>query len=208
MEDVLDVYRRPYDPKRPQVCMDETSKQLIGEVRTPLPVKPGQPALFDHEYRRNGVANLFLMVEPLTGWTEVKVTERRTKVDWAHLMKELVDEHYPEAEGIVLVLDNLNTHAKDSLYEAFEPREAKRIGDKLEIHYTPKHASWLDIAEIMLSVLSRQCLARRIPEMETLTREVESWTRSHNQHRKPVEWRFTTEDARIKLRKLYPTIVV
>ena len=208
MEDVLDVYRRPYDPKRPQVCMDETSKQLIGEVRTPLPVKPGQPALFDHEYRRNGVANLFLMVEPLTGWTEVKVTERRTKVDWAHLMKELVDEHYPEAEGIVLVLDNLNTHAKDSLYEAFEPREAKRIADKLEIHYTPKHASWLDMAEIMLSVLSRQCLARRIPEMETLTREVESWTKNHHQHRKPVEWRFATEDARIKLRKLYPSIAV
>jgi len=153
------------------------------------------------------VANLFLMVEPLTGWTEVKVTERRTKVDWAHLMKELVDEHYPEAEGIELVLDNLNTPAKDSLYEAFEPREAKRIADKLEIHYTPKYASWLDMAEIMLSVLSRQCLARRIPEMETLTREVESWTRSHNHHRKPVEWRFTTEDARIKLRKPYPTIV-
>lgn len=208
LEDVLEVYRRPYDPKRPQVCMDETSKQLIGETRMPLPVKPGQPALFDHEYRRNGVANLFLMVEPLTGWTEVKVTERRTKVDWAHLMKELVDEHYPEAEGVVLVLDNLNTHVKASLYEAFEPQEAKRIADKLEIHYTPKHASWLDMAEIMLSVLSRQCLARRIPEMETLTREVECWTRSHNQHRKPVEWRFTTEDARIKLRKLYPTMVV
>jgi hypothetical protein len=208
MEDVLDVYRRPYDPKRPQVCMDETSKQLIGEVRTPLPIKPGQPALFDHEYRRYGVANLFLMVEPLTGRTEVKVTERRTKVDWAHLIKELVDMHYPEAEAIVLALDNLNTHAKDSLYEAFEPREAKRIADKLEIHYTPKHASWLDMAEVMLSVLSRQCLARRIPDMETLAREVELWMRSHQQHLKPIKWRFTTEDARIKLRKLYPTIGV
>ena len=207
MEDVLDVYQRAYDPKRPQVCMDETSKQLIGEVRTPLPPKPGQPQLFDHEYRRNGVANLFMIVEPLTGWVQVKVTERRTKVDWAQAIKELVDVHYAHAERIVLVLDNLNTHGKGSLYEAFEPREAKRLADKLEIHYTPKHGSWLDIAEIMLSVLSRQCLNRRIPDMETLIQEIEAWMKVHNQHLKPVDWRFTTEDARIKLRKLYPTIV-
>jgi hypothetical protein len=204
MEDVLDVYQRPYDPTRPQICVDETSKQLVGEVRTPLPTRPGQPQLFDHEYKRNGVANLFMIVEPLTGACEVKITDRRTRVDWAHLMRELVDEHYPQAEAIVLVTDNLNTHDKASLYEAFAPEEAKRIADKLEIHYTPKHGSWLDMAELQLSVLSRQCLGRRIADRATLEREVAAWLRDHQA--KSIEWRFTTKDARIKLKKLYPSI--
>jgi len=203
MEDVLDVYQRPYDPARPQVCVDETSKQLVGEVRTPLPVRPGQPALSDHQYHRNGTANLFLIVEPLTGVCRVKITERRTRADWARVMRELVDAHYPQAEKIVLVTDNLNTHDKASLYEVFPPDEAKRIGDKLEIHYTPKHASWLDMAELQLSVLSRQCLDRRIPDRATLEAEVAAWLKDHQS--KPIEWRFTAGDARIKLKKLYPS---
>jgi hypothetical protein len=206
MEDVLDVYQRPYDPARPQVCVDETSKQLVGEMRTPLPARPGQPAIYDHEYQRNGTANLFLMVEPLTGVCRIKITEQRTRIDWAHLMRELVDEHYPQAERIVLVTDNLNTHDKASLYEAFAPQEAKRIADKLEIHYTPKHGSWLDMAELQLSVLSRQCLDRRIADRATLEREVTAWLRDHQS--KPIEWRFTTKDARIKLKKLYPSILM
>jgi hypothetical protein len=204
MEDVLDVYQQPYDPARPQVCVDETSKQLTQEVRTPLPTRPGQPQLFDHEYQRNGTANLFMIVEPLTGHCDVKITEQRTRVDWAHLMGELVDVHYPQAEAIVLVTDNLNTHDKASLYEAFAPQEAKRIADKLEIHYTPKHGSWLDMAELQLSVLSRQCLDRRIADRATLEREVAAWLRDHQA--KPIQWRFTTKDARIKLNKLYPSI--
>jgi len=204
MEDVLSVYQRPYDPARPQVCVDETSKQLVGEVRAPLPTRPGQPQLFDHHYSRNGVANLFMIVEPLTGACDVKITDRRTRVDWAHLMRDLVDVHYPRAEAIVLVTDNLNTHDKASLYEAFAPEEAKRIGDKLEIHYTPKHGSWLDMAEVQLSVLCRQCLDRRIPDRAMLEREVAAWLRDHQS--KPIEWRFTTKNARIKLKKLYPSI--
>lgn len=204
MEDVLDVYQRPYDPVRPQVCVDETSKQLIDEVRTPLPLRPGQPEIYDHEYKRNGTANLFMIVEPLTGACQVKVTDHRTRVDWAQLMRELVDVHYPQAEVIVLVTDNLNTHDNASLYAAFPPEEAKRIADKLEIHYTPKHGSWLDMAELQLSVLSRQCLDRRIPDRAMLEREVAAWVRDHQA--KPIEWRFTTEDARIKLKKLYPSI--
>ena len=204
MEDVLDVYQRPYDPARPQVCVDETSKQLIDEVRTPLPPRPGQPQIYDHEYKRNGTANLFMIVEPLTGACQVKVTDHRARVDWAQLMRELVDVHYPEAEAIVLVTDNLNTHDKASLYEAFPPEEAKRIADKLEIHYTPKHGSWLDMAELQLSVLSRQCLDRRIPDRAMLEREVTAWVRVHQA--KPIEWRFTTKNARIKLKKLYPSI--
>jgi hypothetical protein len=204
MEDVLDVYQRPHDPARPQVCVDETSKQLIGEVRGPLPTQPGQPQIYDHEYKRNGTANLFMIVEPLTGACRVKITEQRTRSDWAGVMKDLVDVHYPEAERIVLVTDNLNTHDKASLYEAFAPTEAKRIGDKLEIHHTPKHGSWLDMAEMQLSVLSRQCLDRRIPDRAMLEREVAAWLRDHQS--KPIQWRFTTNDARIKLIKLYPSI--
>ena len=206
MEDVLDVYKRPYDPKRPQVCLDETSKQLIGETRTPVPAGPGRGARYDHEYRRNGVANLFMIFEPLGGKRHVKVTERRTKKDWAACVREMVDEMYPEAERIVLVMDNLNTHTPASLYEAFSPDEAKRIADRLEIHYTPKHGSWLDMAEIELGILGRQCLGRRIDNMDQLTREVAAWEAERNAAKAKVNWRFRTADARIKLRKLYPSI--
>ena len=208
MEDVLDVYKRPYDPKRPQVCFDESPKQLVGELRTPLPQSPGQPARYDYEYKRNGVANIFMMFEPLAGKRHVKVTERRTKKDWAECIRELVDQTYPQAEKIVLVMDNLNTHKKASLYEAFEPAEAKRIADKLEIHYTPKHGSWLNMAEIEMSVLSRQCLAERMGDMEHLEKEVLAWEHKRNAKEAKVDWRFTTEDARIKLKKLYPSIEV
>lgn len=203
VEDVLDVHQRPYDPARPRARVDETSKQPIGEARTPLPVRPSQPALFDRQYHRNGTANPFLIVEPLTGACRVEIAEQRTRVDWAHVMRERVDAHYPQAEKIVPVPDNLNTHDKASLYEAFAPEEAKRIGDKLEIHYTPKHASWLDMAELQLSVLSRQCLDRRIPDRETL--EAEAAARLKDHQSKPIEWRFTAGDARIKLKKPYPS---
>ncbi len=208
MEDVLDVYKRPYDPKRPNVCLDETSKQLIGETRTPVLTSPGQPARYDYEYKRNGVANLFMMFEPLIGKRHVKVTQRRTKIDWAHCVREMVDQIYPDVEQIVLVMDNLNTHNKSSLYEAFEPAEAKRIADKLEIHYTPKHGSWLDIAEIELGILARQCLSRRIDNMEQLKDEVAAWQVIRNTAEAKVNWRFTTKDARIKLKRLYPSIEV
>ncbi len=207
MEDVLDVYKRSYDAMRPVVCMDEVPKQLVGERRAPLPPMPGHPRCFDYEYVRNGVANIFMLFEPLVGRRELKVTERRTKVDWAFLIKELVDVHYPQAETIVLVLDNPNTHNKSSLYEAFEPQEAKRIADKLEIHHTPKHGSWLNVAESELSHLSRQCLDRRIPDIETLKRESTKWNKDRNNKAQPVDWQFTTEDARIKLKSLYPTIL-
>jgi hypothetical protein len=206
MEDVVDVYERPYDPKRPQVCMDETSKQLVDHMHPPLPVQPGTPERIDHQYVRNGVANLFMVFEPLTGHRQVKVTARHTKTDWAHLMKDLVDIHYPQAEQIVLVCDNLNTHAKASLYETFEPAEAKRIADKLDIHPTPKHASWLNVAECELSILSRQCLNRRIPDVVTLESEVAAWTQDRNNAPTPVDWRFTIDDARLKLRRLYPSV--
>ena len=206
MEDVLGVYCRPYDPKRPQVCLDEVSKQLIGETRSPRPMRPGRPARQDFEYERHGTANLFLWCEPLRGRRHVTVTERRTKVDWAHVIKDLVDVHYPEAERVVLVLDNLNTHTPGSLYEAFPPAEAKRLADKLEIHYTPKHGSWLNVAEIELSTMAGQCLDRRIPDRETLEREVAAWEAERNALRGAVNWRFTTEDARIKLKRLYPSI--
>ncbi len=203
MEDVLDVYERPYDRTRPQICVDETSKQLVGEVRAPQPARRGTPRLFDHEYKRNGVANLFMIVEPLTGACRVKITDQRTRADWAWLMQELVDVHYPQAQTIVLVTDNLNTHDKASLYAAFAPAEAKRIADRLEIHYTPRHGSWLDMAELQLSVLCRQCLNRRIKDRPTLQREVEAWLRHHQA--KPIDWQFTTEKARVKLKKLYPS---
>ena len=206
MEDVLDVYKRPFNPKRPMVCLDETSKQLIGETRIPVPAFPGQPARYDYEYKRNGVANLFMIFEPLIGKRRVKVTERRTKTDWAYCVREMVDRTYPDAEQIVLVMDNLNTHNKSSLYEAFEPAEAKRIADKLEIHYTPKHGSWLDMAEIELGILGRQCLSRRIESMKQLKKEVLAWEKTRNTKKAGVDWQFTTADARIKLKKLYPSI--
>lgn len=206
MEDVLDVYRRPYDARRPQVCLDETSKQLIGETRTPIPVACGREARYDHEYKRNGVANLFMIFEPLAGRRRVKVTERRTKKDWAECVREMVDEMYPEAERIVLVMDNLNTHTPASLYDAFPPNEAKRIADRLEIHYTPKHGSWLDMAEIELGILGRQCLARRIDNRNELTREVAAWETKRNAANAKANWRFTMDDARIRLRRLYPSI--
>jgi transposase len=206
MEDILGVYTRPYDPLRPLVCLDEVSKQLIGETRSPRPAGPGKPVRYDYEYERRGTANLFLWCEPLRGQRHVTVTERRTKIDWAQVIKDLIDVHYPEAERIVLVLDNLNTHTPGSLYEAFPPAEAKRLADKLEIHYTPKHGSWLNMAELELSVLARQCLDRRIPDRATLEREVAAWEVERNRPGGRVDWRFTTEDARIKLTRLYPSI--
>ena len=206
MEDVLDVYVRPLDPKRPQVCFDESSKQHLKEVRTPLPGEPGQPARYDTEYERNGVSNLFMFFSPLLNWRHVKVTNHRKACDWAECMRELVDVQFPEAERITVVLDNLNTHTPAALYTAFEPAEAKRIWDKLEFHYTPKHGSWLNMAEIELSVLSRQCLDRRIPDQETLKTEVAAWETERNTSGATVMWRFTTADARIKLKHLYPSI--
>lgn len=206
MEDVLDVYTRPYDPQRPLICMDEVSKQLLRQTRAPLPPRPGHPAREDYEYERGGVVNIFLFCEPLVGrrWTDV--TTRRTKVDWAHQIKDLVDVRYPQAERIVLVMDNLNTHTPASLYEAFAPQEAKRLVDKLEIHHTPTHGSWLNIAEIELSALSRQCLERRVPDEATLRTEVAAWQEERDRTATGVTWRFTTADARIKLKHLYPSI--
>jgi len=206
MEDVLDVYTRPYDPRFPQVCLDETSKQLLRDVRPPERVAPGRAARIDSEYERGGVMNLFLACEPLTGRRWVSVTEHRTKRDWAQQIKVLVDERYPDAERIVLVQDNLNTHTPAALYDTFPPAEAKRLADKLEIHYTPKHGSWLNMAEIELSVLSRQCLDRRVPDRATLETEVAAWGARRNMAGGPVNWRFTTDDARIKLKRLYPSI--
>ena len=206
MEDVLAVYTRPYDPKRPQVCMDETSKQLLRDSRAPLLVHPGQPARVDYEYEREGVVNLFLFCEPLQGQRWVEVTEQRTKEDWAYQIQELVEVRYPEADRIVLVLDNLNTHTPGALYEVFPPAEAKRLADRLEIHYTPKHGSWLNMAEIELSVLSRQCLDRRVSDCATLQAEVAAWQERRNGAGGRVDWQFTTEDARVKLKRLYPAI--
>lgn len=207
MEDVLDVYKHPYDPLYPQVCFDECSKQLVIETRLSLPVEPGQPARYDYEYERNGVCNLFLFSEPLRGWRHVAVTDRRTAIDYAQQMKYLVDECFPHAIKIRLVHDQLNTHVPASLYKTFKPSEAKRILDKLEIHYTPKHASWLNMAEIELSVLARQCLDRRIPDKQTLQGEVTAWERRRNHLCRKIDWRFTTDDARIKLKRLYPSIL-
>jgi len=206
MEDVLDVYCLEYDPRWPQVGMDEQSRQLIKETRTPLAAAPGKPQREDYEYERNGTANLFMFVEPLTGWRQVTVTERRTAVEWAHQIRDLVDVHYPQAERIRLVMDNLNTHKVASLYEAFAPAEARRIAQHLEIHHTPKHGSWLNMAEIELSALTQQCLDRRIPDIDTLRRETTVWATERNARQKGVDWRFTTPDARIKLKRLYPQI--
>ena len=208
MEDVLEVYQRPYDPKRPQVCMDETSKQLLADPRGPIPARSGSPERFDYEYKREGVANLFMFFEPLMGKRHVKVTERRTRKDWAEAMKEVSDVFYPDAEVIVMVMDNLNTHLPASFYEALEPEEALRLTKRFEFHYTPKHGSWLNMAEIELSVLNRQCLDRRIPNQELLESEAKVWEEERNAQVVKVQWQFTTADARIKLKHLYPQIQV
>ena len=204
MEDVLSVYERPYDPARPVVCLDETSRQLLGEARLALPPAPGRPARHDPEYVRCGVANVFLVTEPLRGWREVTATEQRTRLDWAHCVRRLVDVSYPEAERIVLVMDQLNTHSPASLYAAFPPAEAKRLADKLEIHHTPKHGSWLNVAELELAVLERQCLRQRFGERAAPAAAAAAWTARRNDARAAVAWRFTTADARTKLRRLYP----
>lgn len=208
MEDVLEVYQRPQDPQRPLVCLDEQSKQLIRETRTPIPAAPGRAERIDYEYERNGTANLFMLFAPLQGWRHVEVTDRRTKIDFAEVIRQLVDQHFPQAEKIVLVMDNLNTHKPASLYEAFPPAEARRLLEKLEIHYTPKHGSWLDMAETELSILTKQCLDRRIPDIETLTREVTAWETTRNTAQAKINWRFTTKQARIKLKRLYPSIQI
>jgi len=206
MEDVLDVYCRPYDPRYPVVCLDESAKQLVADLHPPLPAEPGTPQRIDDHYERHGTANLFLACEPLRGWRAVQVTSRRTKRDWAWFVQQLVDVHYPDAVRVVLVMDNLNTHRPAALYETFEPAEAKRIWDRLELHYTPKHDSWLNIAECELSVLSRQCTNRRIADADVLQAEVTAWQTERNGRLATVHWRFTTQDARIRLKHLYPTI--
>lgn len=207
MEEILDIYKKRYTDKQPVICVDESSKQLIKETRQPLPMKPGEAEKFDMEYERNGTASIFMAFEPLQGVRFTKVTKRRTRTDWAYYIKEIVDnERYKDAEKIIFVMDNLNTHHKSSLYETFEPIEAKRIADRFEIHYTPKHGSWLNMAEIELSHLSCQCLDQRIDEKTVLDKQVRAWTKVRNEKKVIADWQFTTEDARVKLRKLYPTI--
>ncbi len=204
MEDVLELYEEPYDPRRPTVCFDELPYQMVAEKRTPLPAKPGRPQRYDYEYERKGTVNIFAFFEPKQGWRHLDVTDRRTAVDFALAMRRVVDEHYPEAEKVRVVLDNLNTHTGAALYQAFEPEEARRILRRLEFHYTPKHASWLNMVEVELSVLSRQCLERRIPDTERLGREVGAWQQKRNEGGVTVDWRFTASDAREKLARLYP----
>ena len=206
MEDVLEIYKRPYTPKVPVVCMDEQPTQLIKETRRKIAVEPGQVERVDYEYERNGTAANFMFTEPLGCWRKVDVRERKTSVDWAHEIKALLNEDYPEAEKVVLVCDNLNTHKVASLYEAFEPKQARQLAERLEIHYTPKHGSWLNVAEIELSVFTRQCLDRRIPDRVKLQQEAQAWYRKRNDGQKAVDWQFTTEDARVKLKRLYPQI--
>jgi len=206
MEDILDLYCLPYDPDIPLVCMDEQSRQLVKETRRPLPAIPGRPQRVDYEYERNGTANIFIFAEPLAGWRHVNVRERRTSVDWAHEIKELLEVHYPQAPLVCLVCDNLNTHKIGSLYEAFEAKQARLLAKRLDIHYTPKHGNWLNIAEIELSALSRQCLKRRIPDIATLRSETHSSGQTRNEKQKGVDWQFTTDDARIKLKNLYPQV--
>jgi hypothetical protein len=208
MEDVLEVYSRPYNPAEPVVCMDEKPYQLLGEVREPIPAKPGKVEKVDSEYKREGTCSIFLFTEPLAGWRYAEAFEHRTKVDWAHRVKWVLDNQYPDAEKVVLVMDNLNTHVLSSLYETFPPEEAFRLAQRLEIHYTPKHGSWLDIAEIELSALAIQCLGtRRIPRIESLNKELAAWETQRNAGQKGVNWHFTTDDARIKLKRLYPIIL-
>ncbi len=207
MEDVLAVYKRPYDPDHPLVCMDETTKQLTKETRKPLRTEPGKPESYDYEYERHGVCNLFMFFEPFKGKRYVRVTQRRTKVDWAKQIKNLLDNQYPKAKKVVLVMDNLNTHKGASLYETFPPEEARRLFERLEIHHTPKHGSWLNIAEIELRILSGQCLNRRIPDIPTLEQEVAQWQNQRNVLKTKVDWQFSNENARIKLKRLYPTLL-
>ena len=206
MEDVLAVYQLPHDPLYPVVCMDESNKQLVGEIHAPIPAVPGHGHILDHEYVRNGVATLFVEVEPLAGRRHVEVTERRTRQDWARFIKAMLDERYPQAVKVRLVMDNLNTHDIASLYETFAPAEARRLAERLEIHYTPKHGSWLNIAEIELSALNGQCLRRRIPSSQEMRNEIAAWQSDRNHRGAPVHWRFTTKDARIKLTRLYPKL--
>ncbi len=206
MEEVLDVYQRPYDPRYPKVCMDEKLKQLVKQTRRPQPARPGQIARQDYEYERNGMANIFLFCEPLRSWRKVNVTARRTKLDWAAQIKELVDVHYPQAEQITLVCDNLNTHELASLYEAFAPEEARRLIKKLRVVHTPKHGSWLNMAEIELAAMSKQCLADRVPDAASLRTRVAAWEGERNDQQVGIDWQFTTADARTKLRRLYPQI--
>ena len=205
MEDVLDLYAEPLDPARPVVCFDETSKQLVAETRAPLPMEPGKPERVDYEYERNGTANLFLVTQPLGAWRHVDVTDRRTKHDFARQMRDLVDRHFPDATTIRVVLDNLNTHTPAALYEAFPPAEARRILRKLDFHYTPIHGSWLNMAELEFSMLSRQCLGRRIGDRDTLATEIAAWETARNEQRATITWQFTVDDARRKLHRLYPS---
>ncbi len=206
MEDVLEVYQRPYDPDFPVVCMDESTKQLIGEVADPIAMTQNHCELIDHEYVRNGVATIFAEVEPLGGRRHVKITQRRTAKDWAEFIREMLDERYPDAKKVILVLDNLNIHKRASLYEAFPAEEAKRLADRLELHFTPVHGSWLNICEIELSVLGKQCLNRRIEDMETITSEVKKWQEQRNNKKATIDWQFTNEKARVKLKRLYPKL--
>jgi hypothetical protein len=206
MEDILVLYTQPEDPKRPLVCMDEVPKQLLSDVRSPIPSQPGQPARVDYEYQRNGVANLFMFLEPFRGQRHINVTDTRTRVDWAQAMKMLSDKIHPEADKIIVVLDNLNTHTPAAFYLAFEPEEARRLVNRFEFHFTPKHGSWLNMAEIELSVLSRQCINQRIPDNQTLRHHVHAWEQDRNSKFAKVDWRFSTTDARIKLKRLYPKI--
>ena len=206
MEDILRLYKQPVNPEKPLICMDETTKQLVKEVICPIPAAPGIPARHDHEYERNGVCDLFMFYEPFGGKRFVSVTDHRTRVDWALEIKNLLDHHYPNAEKVILVMDNLNTHSGASLYEAFPPHEARRLLDRLEIHYTPKHGSWLNIAEIELRIVSTQCLNRRIPDKKTLKREMAKWQKDRNFLKSKIDWRFSVDDARIKLKRLYPTL--
>lgn len=207
MEDVLEVYQRAYDRRYPVICMDEASKQLVAEVRQPLPPEPGKPLRYDCEYERRGTCNIFMFCEPLRGWRHVRVTQQRTRVDWAFALRALLDAEYQQAERVVLVMDNLNTHSPASFYEAFAPEEARRLTERLELHYTPKHGSWLNIAECELSVVGRQCLARRIDDGQRLAQEVAAWNDDRNEIAKKVNWQFTADDARIKLRRLYPEFI-
>jgi hypothetical protein len=207
MESVLEVYQTAYNPKIPVVCIDEATKQLVKETQVPIPAERGQPERFDYEYERNGTANLFMICEPMVGWRRVEVTQQRTAIDYAHLLKTLVDSDYVQAEKLIVIQDNLNTHSPASLYKAFEPQEAQRILSRLEFCHTPKHGSWLNMAEIELSILSRQCLDRRIPDLETLKSEVDAWQDNRNHEETWIDWRFTTADARVKLHRLYPSII-